>query len=221
VAWESSSPRVVARESSSPTVVAWESSSPRVVAWGSSSPRVEAWGSSRTSGSSARYAITAVHRHDNAKVDIPGAVVVETPAIETAEQWADYYGATVADGHVTVYKALDDDFSTSRARPAGIAYTPGLALVTAPDWNARPVCGGGLHACAHPVLAEGYNERATRYVSLRAKLDELVVIRDGGTPDKVKAARLYGPIVEVDRHGDPLAVAAPAKAKRSRKAAAK
>jgi hypothetical protein len=210
VAWESSSPTVVARESSSPTVVARESSSPTVVARESS----------RTSGSSSKYAITAVHRHDKAKVDIPGAVVVETPAIETAEQWADYYGASVADGMVTVFKALDDDFSTSRARPAGIAYTPGLDVVAAPDWDPKPVCGGGLHACAHPVLAEGYNEGATRYVSLQAKIDELVVIRDGGTPDKVKAARLYGPIVEVDRHGDPLAVAAPAKAKRTRKVAA-
>jgi hypothetical protein len=44
-------------------------------------------------------------------------------------------------------------------------------------------------------------------------------------PNKVKASRVAGPIVEVDRHGDPVAVVAapapaPAKAPRRKKAAA-
>jgi hypothetical protein len=202
-AWGSS--RVVARESSS--VEAWESSrvvareSSSVVAWGSS--RVEAWGSSsvvaRESSRVVAGRYASVHKMPGHLSKISGGVVIVVP--DTAKmdgaEWCDYYGVTVKRGKATLYKALDDDLSTPNARRVQIIYAVGTK-VAAPDWNSRRECGGGLHSCASPAMAQRYNEGATRYVAIECAVAEIVVI-----DDKVKAPTAKV-LYECDRHGDKI-----------------
>jgi len=208
VAWGSShveawgSSHVEARESSH--VVARESS--HVVARESS--HVEAWGSSHVVAS--KFASVTVDRNsaDNAAV-VSGGVLIEIPAISTAEDWCAYHGAEVADGIAILYKAVDDDYATANSRRVGIFYTPG-SEPTAPDWDPEPECGGGLHFTARPTAAKSYNPTATRFIACPVALADIVVHSPASYPDKVKAPRLAGPAVEVDIYGEP--VAAPAEA---------
>jgi len=193
-------------------VVAWGSS--HVEAWESShveargSSHVEARGSSHVVAS--KYVSVTLDRNRAGSPQIAGGVLIEIPVIETPDQWCDYYGITVVDGIARVYKALDDDYSTGNARAAGLAYTPGLEEVAAPDWKPTPACGNGLHVSPLPVMAKVYNEAATRFVELGVRLDELVLITEYGIADKGKAPRVLGPIVEVDERRQPLVVAAAA-----------
>jgi hypothetical protein len=188
-AWESS--RVEALGSSS--VEARESS--RVVARESS--RVVAWGSSRVVAS--RY--VSVHKQPGHRTKINGGVVIEVPDVNKLgpAEWCDYWGVKVTRGVALLYKALDQDLSTSYARQKQITYTP-KAKVVAPDWKKIQECGNGLHACPSPEIARGYNGGATRYVQVKLKVAEMVTLGD-----KVKVPALTV-TVEVDRHGDPLVV---------------
>jgi uncharacterized protein YciI len=206
VARGSSSPRVVARESSSPRVEAWESSSPRVVARESSSPRVEAWESSSFTGSIGKYAALVARKQDHAKVTIPGALILPEPKIETPADWCDYYGVTVKRGMATLFKALDDDYSTDNARRKGIFYLPGTSPA-APDWDPVPECGGGLHFSPSPMAALNFNPSAKRFVACPVRLTDIVVHESPMHPAKVKAPRVSGKVVEVDRDGEPLKAA--------------
>ena len=183
---------VVARGSS--RVVARESS--RVVARESS--RVEAWGSSRVVASK----FVAIHRHNKAAT-VKGGVLIDVPDPSSLSptEWCDYYGVKVVRDTAYVFKAVDDDLSTPRARQRGIFYTPGTNP-TCDDFNERPECGGGLHASPSPSMALDYNREATRFVCCPVKLTEIVVI-----DNKVKVPRIAGKVFEVDRHGDKLQVA--------------
>ena len=98
----------------------------RFIFGGSSSPRVVARGSSSPTGTVGKYAAIVARQADKAKINIPGAVLLPDPGeIATAAEWCDYYGVPVADGLVTLYKALDDDYSTDQARSNGVFYRPG------------------------------------------------------------------------------------------------
>ena len=165
-----------------------------VVARGS--VRVEAWGSAHVAASQ----FVSVHRHPAHRGRIDGGVVIAMPDVSqmTAAEWCGYYGVTVTRGSALLYKALDDDLSTARARQRGITYTVG-SRVKAPDWDPVPYCGYGLHACPSPAIAARYNQEATRFVRVRAKLADLVVL-----DDKVKAPALTV-VCECDRYGEPLA----------------
>jgi hypothetical protein len=224
VAWESSAPlvvargssapRVVARGSSAPRVEAWESSAPRVEARGSSAPRVEArgssaplvvaWESSAPRGSVGKYAAIVLGVHDKAKPNIPGAIILETPKIETSADWCDYYGAKVEDDVAILFKAVDDDYSTGNARGKGIFYTPG-SQPEAPDWDGgKAECGGGLHFSPHPVIALQFNDGATKFVACPVALSDIVVHKNASYPNKIKAPRVCAPVFEVDRDGEPV-----------------
>jgi hypothetical protein len=187
-AWESA--HVEAWESAH--VEAWESA--HVEAW--ESAHVEAWESAHVVASK----FVAIHKRSSHRGRINGGVVIEVPDVSkmTPAEWADYYGAKVSRGNVLLYKAVDDDYSTPQARQREIAYTVG-AKVKADDWKPTKACGNGLHACAAPVLSRSYNPDATRYVQVKAKLADVVVI-----DDKVKAPALTV-VCECDIHGDPLA----------------
>ncbi len=186
VAWGSS--RVVARESSS--VEARGSS--RVVARESS--RVEARESSSVEAS--KY--VPVQRFGTTP-QVKGGVLIDIPDVSemTAREWCDYYGVKVERGYAILFKAVDDDLSTSRARRVGLTYTVGTKVV-APDWAPHKDCGNGLHASPSPHMALGYNSGATRFVKVKAKLADLVVI-----DDKIKAPAL-SVVVEVGRWGDEI-----------------
>ena len=140
----------------------------------------------------------AIHKH-GVTPQITGGVIINVPDPDTLTpaDWCDYYGVTVTRGQALLYKAVDDDYSTSHARPAGIFYTAG-AKVVAPDWDTVPECGNGLHCSPRPFLARDYNAIATRYVQVRCKVADMVVI---GDKVKVPALTVVG---ECDIDGDPV-----------------
>jgi hypothetical protein len=215
VAWGSShvvargSSHVVARGSSH--VEAWGSS--HVEAWGSShveawesshvvareSSHVVAWGSSHVEASD----YVSVHKHGT-QPKVKGGVLIEVPRCDTAEKWCAYYGVKVSRGIATLYKAVRDDYRSSR----GMSYAPGTKP-EAPDWDPVPECGGGLHFSFHPTAAQSFDPEASRFLACPVRLDEIVVHADGMYPNKVKAPRVVGRgCVEVDRTGKPIATVA-------------
>ena len=168
--------------------------SSRVEARGSS--RVEAWDSSSVEAGpwvavhpwSQHVTLTGDgHLIDMTKVDLAD------PAI-----WCSYHGVTVTDGIVTVYKAVDDKWTTDR----GTDYSPG-SLPEAPDWRADDQCGGGLHFGPTPRHARDYQPDATRFVEVGVRLDEMQPITGGGTA-KCKAKRVARACREVTIDGDPV-----------------
>ena len=156
------------------------------------SAHVEARGSAHVEAS--RY--VSVHRHSR-EAQIEGGVIIEIPPITTVATWCEYYGASVDDGVVTLYKALDAEFKSGY----GFLYLPG-SIVTAPDWDGgRRECGGGLHGCASPIEASGYHEGAVKFVAVPVKVADIAIHHPASMPNKVKFAKSCGPCVEVDRYG--------------------
>ena len=185
VAWDSSS--VEARGSS--RVEAWDSS--RVLARGST--LVEAWGSSSVEAGSH----VPIQVHPGHRGDVAGGVRIDLPDPEqmTAEEWAAYHGVAVEDGHVVLFKALDDGWHPGWT--TDIAYVPGTT-VEAPDFTSERRCGGGLHFGVTPGHASMYRGGASRWVACRVSLDGLVPL-----DDKAKA-RSCEVLFEVDRGGRPV-----------------
>ena len=190
----------------SATVRAYDSAT----VWASGSATVRASGSAtvRASGSATVWASkhVAVTRHVTAygEPTVIGGVLIDIPIPRTAEEWCDLYGVEVTDGVAILFKAVDDDWSTSYSRKAGIAYTPGSSP-EAPDWDGGVrECGGGLHFVAHPHEGLEFNERATRFVACPVALADIAVHADATMPSKVKSRRVCGPIVEVDIDGQPI-----------------
>jgi hypothetical protein len=233
VARESSQPHVVAWGSSQPHVVAWGSSQPHVEAWGSSQPHVVAWGSSqphvvaRESSQPHVVAWESSQPHvvatGYAQLSLAGAVIVTAGPtnavlargtgakitggniirydVATPEEWCEYYGVAVVGGVATLYKAIQDDYRSTH----GISYAPGSSPV-APDWDGgKAECGGGLHFSPHPVMALEFCPDAKRYVACPVALEDMRPPHDDDSyPQKIKAKRVCGPVVEVDRYGKPI-----------------
>ena len=217
----SDSATVTARDSA--TVTAWGSAtvtaSDSATVTASGSATVRAWDSAtvRASGSATVTASKFVAVHLFGKtVKVSGGVQIVVPDLLTPADFCDYHGVEATDGIVTLYKGVDDDYSTSNARSRKIAYLPGTQPEAA-DFEPTAVCGHGLHFCARPAHTLRYNMGASRFVACPVALADLVVVDPGPNADKAKAPRVVGPIVEVDIDGKPVA----AKPKRTRKAAAK
>jgi len=188
----------------SSSVTAYDSSSVR--AYGSStvtasgSASVTAYGSSTVTA----YGSTAVHLH-SAHVHLTGGTVIDHTKVDDfdAKQWCEYHGVTVSRGIATLYKAVNDAWTTDR----GFDYSPGAKPV-APDWNDRNECGGGLHFGPSPVHALRYFEGATKFLAVGVRLTEMVPIT--GSTAKAKAKRVARACVEVDVHGRPVTAEAAA-----------
>lgn len=133
--------------------------------------------------------------------DARGGIIIRLPKLQTAIQWCDFHGVSVADGIVTLYKAVRDDYRSLR----GMIYAPGTTP-EAPDWDGGTAeCGGGLHFCARPLEALTFDRnKATRFVACPVRIDEITLHYPAEYPNKVKAARVCAPIWEVDRYGTPL-----------------
>ena len=202
------SSKVTARDSStvtaygSSTVTAYDSSTVRacdsstVTAYGSST--VTAYGSSTVtaydSSTVTAKARVAVHLHSG-HAHIDGGVLIDhTAEPGDAAMWCAYHAVRVTHGIATLYKAVDDAWTTSR----GFDYSPG-ATPSAPDWSPAPACGGGLHFSPSPIEALAYKPDATRFVAVGVALDTLVPIL-GGTP-KAKAPAVVVACREVDMDG--------------------
>jgi hypothetical protein len=177
-----------------------------VVAWENSS--VEAWGNVFVRLFSAlkikASAHVAIMRHGPAK-SLDGGRVLEANKPSTPADWCDHYGVAVENGVATLYKALDEDFSTDRARAKNISYAPGQTPA-APDWDGGvEECGGGLHASPHPKMALEFNSTAKRFAACPVKLEGISVHPDGYYPHKVKFSGCCAPCYEVDRNANPVA----------------
>ena len=111
-------------------------------------------------------------------------------------------------GNAMLFKAVDDDWSTDRARRVGITYAPGQLPVAA-DWDGGKVeCGAGLHASPHPRMAQVFNRTAKKFVCCPVALSEIAVHPNGSYPEKVKFRGCAAPTFAVDVKGKPVEVPA-------------
>ena len=197
--------------SASAHVEAWESA--HVEAWGSAhveargsahveareSAHVVAWGSAHVVASK----LVAVHRHAQTAT-VEGGVVIEVTRPATAAEWCDYYGVSMVDGVATLYKSVRADYGSSYD-PA-FSWRPG----TEPDAGAidSRECGVGLHFSPCVSMARQFHDAPdARYLACPVRVADIRVHPNPTYPTKVKAQRVCGPIYEVDRYGQPVAMA--------------
>uniref|UniRef100_A0A0S6YYJ4 Gp44 n=1 Tax=Mizugakiibacter sediminis TaxID=1475481 RepID=A0A0S6YYJ4_9GAMM len=139
--------------------------------------------------------LVAVHKH-SARAKISGGVVLDHTGVEkfSADEWCEYHGVKVSRGVATLYKAVNDEWTTSR----GVDYSPG-SKPACNDFSDTDACGGGLHFGPTPAHALSYFPEATKFVAVGVRVSELRPINGG--PAKAKAPRVVSACVEVDIHG--------------------
>ena len=136
----------------------------------------------------------AVHLHSG-RAHIAGGVLIDhTQEPTDPAAWCTWHEVTVTDGTATLYKAVDDQWTTSR----GTDYSPGT-LPTCDDWSDDSECGGGLHFSPSPMEASAYYPEATRFLAVGVAVDTLRPIL-GSTP-KAKAPCVVTACREVDIDG--------------------
>jgi hypothetical protein len=101
----------------------------------------------------------------------------------------------VSKGVATVYKAVNDQWTTDR----GTDYTPGQ-MPTAPDFKPTDACGNGLHFGPTPHHALAYHHEATRFLAAKVAIADLIPIT-GNSTAKCKAPGVVKPLVEVTVDG--------------------
>ena len=170
--------------------------SAQVTATGSA--QVRAYGSAQVTATR-HVAVTVDRRYGTPKVE--GGVLIEVPPIETAQDWLDWHGLEPEGGMVTLYKGVEEDWSTDHARRAGISYAPGSEGIEAPDWDPEPECGGGLHLCPTPGHTLEFVD-ARRFVACPVRVEDIVVHPHAAYPSKVKVPRIVGPTYEVTLDGE-------------------
>ena len=174
------------------------SGSAQVRAYGSA--QVTAYGSAQVTA--LKFNAVTIH---GKQVKAKGGVQIKIREIATAKEWCDFYGIEIKKGVVVLFKAIDDDYSTSNARPKGIFYKPGEKPV-APDWDGgKEECGGGLHFSPSPHHALEFNQEAKRFVACPLKVSEIKVHKNASMPQKVKAPGLCAPCFEVTINGEKVA----------------
>ena len=194
----------------SSTVTAYGSSTVRacgsstVTACGSSTVRAYGPSTVTACGSSTVTAtpLVAVQLH-HSTVNVQGGVILDHTHIAEMDgaAWCEYHGVEVKRGIATLYKAVNDKWTTDR----GTDYPPG-SKPSCDDWNDRPVCGGGLHFGPTPVHALAYHVSASRYVAVGVRVADLVPIYERNETAKCKAPRVVRACVEVDISGKPAEV---------------
>ena len=190
-------------------VEAWGSA--RVVAWDSA--RVVAWDSARVVAHGYCF---IDHRSDvparaSAHVSVNlwhGATCEggrqQVVSFATAQDWCEYYGARIEDGHAIVYKAVGEGYRSKH----GVTYEPG-SMPSDPAWNGKGrecAKGGGLNFSPTPRHTHKFVTSPAHYLECRIALEEMVVHFDGSYPEKCCAPRVVAPLVEVDVDGVPVAV---------------
>ena len=150
--------------------------------WARGSSHVEAWGSSHVEAT--KY-VSCVIGHDH-RGKVTGGVQIR-PDYSTVEKWLEYHGVKVKRGRCVLYKAVRDNFKSSR----GFLYKPGTE-VAAPDWDgdARE-CGGGLHLSPCFEMAKSFDSEATKSLACTVAVKDLAI---GPMPlqytQKIKARRI-------------------------------
>lgn len=171
----------------SATVTACDSATVRAY----DSATVRAYGSATVRA----YGSVSVHLH-SATVNVSGGVILDhtKDADMTPQEWCKYHGVKVSRGIATLYKAVNDHWSTAR----GTDYSPG-SKPACDDWEDGNDCGGGLHFGPTPTHALAYHMDATRFVAVGVKVSDIRVIPYGTA--KCKAPSVVRACVEVDIDG--------------------
>jgi hypothetical protein len=175
------------------------SGSSQVRAYGSSqvtasgSSQVTAYDSSQVTAS--KY-VAVTSNSTMTKVD--GGVLIQVPAILSAQDWCEYHGVEVADGVVVLYKALGKDFHSAH----GTSYAPGSVPV-APDWDGgKAECGGGLHFSPRPTAALRFAPESNTFVACPVRLSDIRAPKaDDSYPEKLKAKGCCAPVWQCDIDG--------------------
>jgi len=143
--------------------------------------------------------LVAVHLHA-ATVKVKGGVILDHSNMSalTPAQWCEYHGVEVSRGIATLYKAVNDKWTTDR----GTDYSPG-SKPSCDDFKDTDACGNGLHFGPTPVHALAYFREATKFVEVGVRLSELRPIT--GDTAKAKAPRVVRACVEVDIDGKEVA----------------
>ncbi len=145
-----------------------------------------------------KFACAHIH---GKQVKCKGGVQIKIPEIATAKEWCDYYGAEIKKGVAVLFKGVDGDYSTSKARQKNIFYKPGLTPV-APDWDGgKQECGGGLHFSPTAGHTLNFNSEAKHFIACPVKVSKIKVHKNAQYPEKVKAPGLAAPCWEVDYYG--------------------
>jgi hypothetical protein len=180
----------------SATVSAYDSATVRAY----DSATVRAYGSATVRAS--QY--TAIHQLSPRATITGTGHVITPPNLDGADTptWLSYHGIEPdEDGVVTLFKAVDDNWTTDR----GTSYAPG-ATPEAADWRPDASCGGGLHFGPTVVHAMAYHAGATKFVACPVLADEISVIDQ----QKVKAKRVVDPgCRQVDIDGRDITPAEP------------
>jgi hypothetical protein len=195
-------------------VTAYDSA--QVAAYGSA--QVTAYGSAQvTAYDSAQvtaYASAQVRAYDSAQVRASKFVAVTTHGIsvkvrggrtikivnpKTVPQWCAFYGLTIKDGIVILYKGLSKDF---KANHDAFDYTPGTTP-EASDWDGgKNECGGGLHFSPRPCATYEFNNEAVKFVACPVRVKDIRKPKPSDEyPNKVKAKGCCAPIWECDIDG--------------------
>jgi hypothetical protein len=139
--------------------------------------------------------LVAVHLH-SATVSVTGGVVLDHSNLAdfTAAQWCEYHGVKVSRGIATLYKAVNNRWTTDR----GTDYSPG-SKPSCDDFRDTNACGAGLHFGPTPFHALAYFREATKFLAVGVRVSELRPIT--GDTAKAKAPRVVRACVEVDIDG--------------------
>jgi hypothetical protein len=141
----------------------------------------------------------SVVRHGRGAV-VAGEGTSDVTSLATPAEWCEYYGVQVQDGVATLYKAVEEDFSTYH----GGSYGPGTEPF-ASDWDGgERECGAGLHFSPRPTFALPHPDDRMRFVACPVRLEDIVPHPDGLYPDKVKARGVCAPVYEVHEDGTPV-----------------
>ena len=129
-------------------------------------------------------------------MNVAGGVVIDvSKPLTDPSEWCIHHGVSVSRaGIATVYKAVDDDYTSGW----GQVYAPGTKPACT-DWRDDNDCGHGFHFSPTPSQALAYNESATRFLAVGVKVSELRPIPGGIA--KCKAPRVARACVEVDIDG--------------------
>jgi hypothetical protein len=140
----------------------------------------------------AKYA--TVYQHTN-RPKITGGQIIRVPETVSPAEWAEFEGIPVEDGHMTLFKAVDENLVSGH----GMRYPIG-ETVTAPDFRAVTECGYGLHLSPYPRIAGSYlYTPSKRYLACRVALADVVVLDN--TKVKVRSCEV---LYEVTSSGERL-----------------
>ncbi len=139
-----------------------------------------------------------MHLHSGRARVAGGVLVDHAQEPRSAAAWCEYHGVATADGIATLYKAVDDAWTTA----LGTSYAPGT-MPAADDWRDDAECGGVLHFSPSPIEALSYHPEATRFLAVGVAIETLRPI-PGDTP-KAKAPRVVVACREVDIDGGEVA----------------